>query len=101
MHDALHVADRLAISEPGQDRACFKIVFVGILVVEGDSNWVMPKKQRRNCVEQFAILGFQAAAFFQNLFACLGHFNDDKAYPSKSLLEMTMFHQSLFRLHNP
>ena len=84
MHDALHIADRLAISEPGQDGACFRIVFVGILIVEGDPDRVMPKKHRRYSIEQFPILGFQLAAFFQNLFAGSVHRNDDKTYPFRA-----------------
>ena len=59
MHDSLHIADGLTLSEPGQDSACFRIVFVGILVVEGDSDRVMPKKQRRYSIEQFPILAFR------------------------------------------
>ena len=35
VHDALYIAGRLTISEPGQDRARLWIVFVAVLVVEG------------------------------------------------------------------
>jgi len=76
MHDTLHIAGGPAISEPRQDGACFGIVFVGILILEGDSNGVMSKEQRRYSIEQCSILGYQLAAFFQNLFACSGHSND-------------------------
>ena len=47
MNDTLHIAGGRAITEPRQYRACFIIVFVSVLVLECDSNRIVPKKQCR------------------------------------------------------
>jgi len=90
MHHALYIAGGFTISEPGQDGSRLGIVFVGILVVESDSDRVMSIEQRRYSTEQFPILGFQLAVFFQDLFAGSGHGNDDKTYSFRSTSEIEM-----------
>src|SRR5580698_55860 len=90
VHDALHIGGRLTISEPRQDRARFWIVFVAVLVVEGDSNRIMPIEQRRYSIEQFPVFVFQSAAFFEKLFACPGHGSDNTCYRGLMTLTWTV-----------
>jgi hypothetical protein len=57
------IFDGIAGAKAWQDRAYFRVVFVGIRF-EGDSDWIKSKKQRTDSFKCIAVFRFQFSAFF-------------------------------------
>lgn len=58
MNRMQRISRRFATSESWQDGTRLRFVFADVLVVERDSNWVVPKEERRYGIEQEAIVRF-------------------------------------------